>query len=164
MKLIAFAIVIAALWFGWPHFFPSEPVQQASAPPYTEKMAGAEEAYYQQVFDYAMETVAPGKNYVWESYSVSGKFTVEKSFVSKSKARCKKYLEEFTVTGGETTNLEGVACKREGRDGWCRLNKGDAQTCAMEKTTGTDSVIRGAEDAVESGKDVLGKAKGLFNR
>jgi hypothetical protein len=94
-------------------------------------LASAEKSYYEKVFDYSMDVMKPNEAYTWKSYGGSGNITPGELFLSKSKAKCRTFGENFNI-GERTGAAEGVACKRDGNDGWCRLKKDNALTCAME--------------------------------
>lgn len=82
-------------------------------------------------FDYTMEVTKSNEFYEWQGYSGNGRITPGERFVSKSGYTCRSFSESFTVAGNRGTGT-GIACKRQGRDGWCRLKEGNALTCAME--------------------------------
>lgn len=107
---------------------PAAPVVSGSS---ATRLSAAEREYYRQSFDYTMEHIEAGKHYEWASHSGKGIITPGSSFVSKSKSTCREFSERFTVGGAEEMR-EGIACRREGREGWCRLRKDQALTCAME--------------------------------
>jgi hypothetical protein len=152
MKAILF--ILGLLW----------PLSAIAAQPTSPlaNLSDAERSYYEQMFDYTMEAIGSDGSYQWQTYSANGTVTVGGSFVSKSKAKCRKFKEVFTVTGQNGSD-EGVACKREKGDGWCRLKTSNAYTCAMEPPGNiVDEKMRDAEDAVESGKGVWGKVTGWW--
>jgi hypothetical protein len=94
-------------------------------------LSSAERSYYRQVFDYTMDNVEAGHKYEWKTYSGNGNIHVDEVFVSKSKVPCRNYSETFRVQNVPGA-YQGVACKRIGADGWCRLKPSNAHTCAME--------------------------------
>ncbi len=104
---------------------------QAAGNPQTASLSSAEQAYYDMVFSYTMEVNEAGKPYAWESYNAKGSILPGERFVSKSGYTCRNFTQTFVI-GGQNGKDGGVACKRLGRDGWCRLNHGNALTCAME--------------------------------
>ena len=137
MKYIAALIVITAiaLWF----FYFKKPEIQADPATYAAMFGGfsdPERGYYQKIFIYAMDTLAAGESYDWKTYSGSGEITAEALFVSKSKSNCRNFTERFSI-GGNKTAYEGIACKRGGDEGWCRLTKQDVLTCALEQPAGS---------------------------
>lgn len=137
MKYIA-AILVALAFYGY--YVISKP-KEAPLSLQTEvvrpgELSSVEKDYYIKVFDYAMTVVEPGKSYDWQGHFENrGKITVDEPFQSKSSSTCRNFSETFTI-GGIAGKSEGVACKRNGDDGWCRLKKTDALTCALE-TPGT---------------------------
>lgn len=94
-------------------------------------LSDAERSYYEQIFAYTMDNTAAGESYHWASYSGAGDIHVDAPFASKSGTTCRPYSETFTVQNTPGA-YHGTACKRQGRDGWCRLKPGNANTCAME--------------------------------
>ncbi|NBX03060.1 MAG: hypothetical protein EBR02_03140 [Alphaproteobacteria bacterium] len=96
------------------------------------QLSDAERKYYALSFSYTMDAIAPGASYAWGSYSGKGNIAPQEKFISKSKSLCRKFTESFNIGGLQGGN-DGVACKRNGDDGWCKLRKGQVMTCAMEK-------------------------------
>jgi hypothetical protein len=134
MKFIATLIVLAG--FGYWFYF----IRTPEAPPvpltYSTSFVGlsdAEKSYYEKMFDYTMDTTAPGQGYEWQTYGAKGKIIADKVFVSKSKGQCRNFSELFYV-GKTAYPYDGVACKRQGSSGWCRLKQDDALTCALERS------------------------------
>ncbi len=128
----------------------------------TGDLSDADRAYRTKVFDYAMESVAKDQSYTWTSPNASGIITVEDFYISKSKSDCRKYVEVYRV-GKEQFDSIGVACRRNGADGWCRIPPGGAQTCALEAPRGApDTLGKKAGDAVEDAGELVGKAKGAL--
>lgn len=103
--------------------------------------------YYLKVFDYTMDNVAAGKSYHWDAKVMSGDIAVSEKYISNSKVVCRDFSEIFTA-GGKSGKSEGIACKRKDDSGWCRLNRGDAMTCAFESQSTTDKLLDGAKDAI----------------
>ncbi len=122
-------------------------------------LSEAERAYYEKVFDYAMDTVKPDGKYSWNSYSGNGTITLSDTYVSKSGATCRNFAEIFTVQGASGDN-EGVGCKREAYSGWCKLKLNDALTCAMERGR-SNSVEDKLRDAQEYMNNKQGSVNGI---
>jgi len=99
-------------------------------------MPDADRQYYLDTFDYAMLNLKPGEKQDWASGDNSGYFTVEIPFVHGDTI-CRNYREVVVSRPLYSISSEGVGCKRVGRDGWCRLKKGDALTCALEPPDGS---------------------------
>jgi hypothetical protein len=95
------------------------------------QLSDAERSYYDMVFDYTMEVTKSNQYYEWQGFNGNGRITPGDNFVSKSGYSCRPYSQSFTIAGQRGTDT-GIACKRAGRDGWCRLKEGNALTCAME--------------------------------
>lgn len=155
------SVIIGGIWL-WDYFFPVAPPSVLPKDTTATRLTDAEVEYYRQVFDYTMAVTKAGEHYDWESYSGKGSLTPGEVFVSKSGANCRSFSETYTI-GTTSASAEGVACKREGKDGWCRLRKVDAQTCAMEPPASlAEKATRGTQDAVGAAKDVMGKAWGAL--
>jgi hypothetical protein len=103
----------------------------AAAPSSLVALDDAERTYYAQIFTYTMDNVAGGQKFQWNTHSGGGTIAVEEVFISKSGVPCRRYFEQFKVHQVDGA-LKGVACKRQGDDGWCRLKPTNAYTCAME--------------------------------
>lgn len=135
--VLLYSALALAAWLAYGAFVrPQAPVAPGSSTTY---LLPAEQEYYRQSFDYTMNHIEAGKPYEWASYSGSGTIVPGALFVSKSKSSCREFSEAFTV-GGVADKREGIACRREGREGWCRLRKDQAQTCAMEARGGAMGV------------------------
>ena len=96
------------------------------------ELSDAERKYYALSFAYTMDAVQAGTPYAWGSYSGKGEITPSAAFISKSRSVCRNFTETYTI-GGAAGAGEGIGCKRNGDEGWCKLRKGQAMTCAMEK-------------------------------
>ncbi len=90
-----------------------------------------EQTYYTQIFDYTMDNVAGGSTYDWQSANGQGSISVSDAYVSKSGSTCRNFTETYSVYERMGSGA-GAACRREGREGWCRLKMNGALTCAME--------------------------------
>lgn len=156
--LIGCAVLLIG-WWVWGYFFPANtqllPPNLPSA-----QLSEAEIVYYQQVYDYTMAVTKPDEPYAWQTYSSEGSITAGKIFVSKSGATCRNFSEQFRVNEVKGT-AEGVACKRDGKEGWCRLKTADALTCAMESPANIiEGVGKSVKDGVVAAKDMMVKAWG----
>lgn len=134
MHFIGIGLLALALWLMWGPMILSETAPLPSNSP-ASKLSDVERVYYRQVFDYTMDTVRAGGRYDWQTYSATGSITVSETFVSQSEARCRRFSENF-VMGSLQETASGIACKRQGKDGWCRLHEKSALTCAMEPPEG----------------------------
>ncbi|NBO18232.1 MAG: hypothetical protein EBV03_03215 [Proteobacteria bacterium] len=94
-------------------------------------LSEAEKSYYEQIFAYTMDNIQAGQKYEWKTHSGAGIIHVSDVFTSKSGVPCRNYSETFNVQN-RAGAYQGVACKRQGTEGWCRLKPGNAHTCAME--------------------------------
>jgi hypothetical protein len=109
-------------------------LEEANHPPISGiavPFTSAEHAYYQLVFDYTMNYTVGGSSYDWEMHAGNGIISVSNAYISKSGALCRNFSESFSVRG-QSGSGEGVACKRKGAEGWCKLRTDQAATCAME--------------------------------
>ncbi len=133
MKYLAILIVTAA--FIW--YYSSQPKTPASdivaaQPPRPGELSAPEKDYYIQLFNYLMDHHSAAEPHLWRtSDTTSGAIAAGEVFISKSKATCRPYSETYNI-GGYQGEQQGIACKRIGSDGWCRLKKTDALTCALE--------------------------------
>lgn len=116
----------------------------------TNPMAGLNEAerdYYNQSFSYAMQTMKLDQVYEWRTTTSYGSIRAGKTFLSKSKTRCRSFSETFEIHG-KVGELQGYGCKRDERDGWCKLREGNMLNCALEPPDNIiDKVIDGASKA-----------------
>lgn len=154
-KWIIIAVALFLGWWVWGYFFPGERPTLPQSSTVTQ-LSDAEITYYKQVFDYTMAVTKPGEKYEWQSYNGNGYLKPDVSFISKSGATCRNFSEEYTI-GVSKGYAEGVACKRDGKDGWCRLKKIDAMTCAMERAESFfDYTVNTVQTVNQSSKDALG--------
>jgi surface antigen len=162
MRLLGFIALACFIIWVWPMIFQKSPV--STVVPTGSALGGmtdVEQQYYRQVFDYVMEEVKADSPYDWQTASGRGTINASAPFESKSGATCRSFSESYTI-GGNGGSVEGVACRRQGRDGWCRLKRSDALTCAMEPPGGVvDETIQGTEDVLKTGKDMLGRVRGM---
>lgn len=133
MKYIA--LILVSVVFYW---FLSEMKTPTTGPVYVGakpgELSAVEKEYYIKVFDYAMTTAPDNTPYEWKSSDFNnGSIVANVSFTSKSSARCRRFKERFAI-GKTRGEHEGIACKRVGNAGWCRLKLTDALTCALEKS------------------------------
>lgn len=127
-------------------------------------LAGNQREYYQRIFNYVMENYKDEKPYEWKSGAEKGSILVSKQYISKSKSLCRNFSESFVVNG-EAGKYEGVTCKREGNNGWCRLKNDNARTCALEEPEGTvDKIMRDADGAMDKSNEFIRNTKDWWNR
>lgn len=91
----------------------------------------AEQDFYHKSFDYAMETLKDNATYEWRTATAYGTITAGRHFISNSKATCRKFSETYAFASGSGT-MQGVGCKRQGHEGWCKLKESDMLSCAFE--------------------------------
>jgi hypothetical protein len=124
MKNLLIALFLAFAFAGLP-------AHAKETPSSLSLLSDAEKSYYEQIFGYSMDNLAGGQRYTWKSYSGFGSIVVEDVFISKSGYPCRGYAETYNVQNQEGA-YRGIACKRQGKEGWCKLKPGNAKTCAME--------------------------------
>lgn len=127
MKYFFAILIVAAGLYYW--FKPAEDTIYKGTGGHT--LSDAEKVYYLQSFDYAMSMMADGQTHTWESFNGKGTIAPRQLYTSKSKANCRQFSENFTI-GGYAGTQEGIACKRNGKDGWCRIKSGNVESCALE--------------------------------
>ncbi|MFO0390216.1 MAG: hypothetical protein ACK502_10950 [Alphaproteobacteria bacterium] len=128
MKYFFAILIVAAGLYYW--FKPADDTIYRGDGGHT--LSDAEKIYYLQSFDYAMGMMPDGQPHTWESYNGKGTIAPRQLYASKSKANCRQFSENFTI-GGYSGTQEGIACKRQGKDGWCRIKTGNPETCALEE-------------------------------
>lgn len=136
MRLFAFIIVMSAFAFWmWQTFFAPLPTPVQSPPPIPldGELSADDSRYHATMFEYALNTVTTPVPFEWKAYSGRGNITLTPAFKSKSGAICRNYQETIMLAKGNV-HYAGVACKRRGEAGWCRLRENaEALSCAFEK-------------------------------
>jgi surface antigen len=127
MKYFFAILIVAATLYYW--LKPSDDAIYRGDGGHT--LSDAEKVYYLQSFNYAMSMMPEGQQHTWESYNGKGTLAPRQLYASKSKANCRPFSETFTI-GGYEGSQEGIACKRKGKEGWCRVKAGNPETCALE--------------------------------
>ncbi len=127
MKYFFAILIVAAGLYYW--FKP--PADAVYRGDRGQTLSEAEKVYYVQSFDYAMSVMPNDQPHLWESYNGKGSISPRQLYTSKSKSSCRQFSENFTI-GGYAGSQEGIACKRQGKDGWCRIKAGNPETCALE--------------------------------
>ncbi len=130
MKYFFAILIVAAGLYYW--FKPADDAVYKGTGGYT--LTSAEKVYYVQSFDYAMTVMPDGQSHSWESFNGKGAISPRDLYTSKSKSNCRHFSENYTI-GGYSGAQDGIACKRQGRDGWCRIKSGNPETCALEDTS-----------------------------
>lgn len=120
--------------------------------------------YYFRVFDYTMDNIKAGKSYHWDARVAKGDIAVGEKYLSKSQSICRNFTEIFEV-GKQAEKNEGVACKRNGGNGWCKLKYQDARTCALENPQNTtDKMLNDTDSVLDKGEEFLRNTKDWWNR
>lgn len=96
------------------------------------RMDEAERDYYDKLFDYVMDNRADGQTYDWKSYRAYGRLTPASKETHENTV-CRPFHEIIGLKDESEAAFNGIACKRVGSDGWCRLPKGELRSCALEK-------------------------------
>lgn len=100
-----------------------------------------------------MENVKEGNSFKWNVSVGNGEIFVGKIYLSKSKSMCRDFKEIFAI-GENKGKIEGVSCKRDGNNGWCRLKKENAHTCALEEPQGFfDQITNDFESTVNQSSE-----------
>ncbi|MDX2072950.1 MAG: hypothetical protein SFX19_01140 [Alphaproteobacteria bacterium] len=122
---ITLAIIVA--WVTWQL---NKPITRA--PQVARAFTDSEIDYLEKTFDYAMDNLKEGEYQDWSVAAVNGRISVGKHYVSKQKADCRHYVEVARTHDAQKVE-SGVACKRQGKAGWCRVHGDNPQSCALEK-------------------------------
>lgn len=103
-----------------------------------EALTKVERDYYHSMFDYAMEAAVDGQAISWmvDDSGTSGQIIPGAAFITKYDLPCRPYEEYMRRPDAGEQRFEGVACKRDGKPGWCRLTKKSLPTCAFERNSG----------------------------
>lgn len=96
----------------------------------------SEIAYLEKSFDYAMDMLKPGEHMDWSVAAVNGRVSAGKEYTSTQKANCRQYVEISRTYEAQKVD-SGIACKRVGKDGWCRIHGTNPPSCALEITEST---------------------------
>ena len=116
--------------------------------------------YLERTFDYAMDNLPASKHYDWQTSSVTGRIAASEPFESQAKSICRAYTEVY-VTSKRQGLTKGYGCKRQGKDGWCRLDAQDVQSCALEDLEW--SVSKRARIAMMQGGQMIDQATGMVS-
>ena len=114
----------------------------AGSEPQGAPLSDTEREYYDTVFNYVLQNIAEGKSYGWQVGKSFGSIKAGQAFVSPSSSLCRPYTETYVINGVEGS-ASGYACRRandEDTPSWCRLQSGEALTCAMEKRSFLDEL------------------------
>lgn len=147
---ITLAIVVA--WVAWQLNKPI-PKKQQVARAFTD----AEVEYLEKTFDYAMDNLKAGEHMDWSAAAVNGRIAAGAPYTSKQKADCRNYVEVARTYNAQKVE-SGIACKRSGKEGWCRLHMNDAESCALE--VAESSLIKRARFAILQGNQIIDKMMG----
>ena len=139
-------LMLPILWHYWEKSTTESAAKAAAA---RGHLNDTEQAYYETVFSYAMETVPKDGTYGWQGGGAAGNFRIGKKFTSVSQSTCRHYLESYDIRGVKGTT-EGYGCKRVGDSGWCMIpENASAFTCALEPPrTSFHATMRRASDFV----------------
>ena len=130
--------------------------------PYSD-LTGKQRAYYINVFNYVMDNIKADESFHWDAGTGKGDIKVGKDYISKSKAVCRDFTETFEINN-ELGKSNGVACRRDNGNSWCRLKKEDAHTCVLEEPQGiTDKIINNVESTLGQGDEIIRNSKDWWN-
>lgn len=102
--------------------------------------------YYARSFSYAMAAVKDGETHAWKGNGGSGSITPGERFKAPSGVTCRGFAETYVISG-QSGNNQGFGCKRDEREGWCKLKEGDMLSCAFEPPDGLIDEL--TEDTLE---------------
>ncbi len=152
MRTFYIATTVFVLFIAW---LLHEPIPRA--PQVARAFTDAEIDYLEKSFDYAMDMLNAGDHMDWSIAAVNGRISAGKQYTSTQKANCRNYIEIARTYDAQKVE-SGIACKRSGKDGWCRLNANDAQSCALE--VAESSIIKRSRFAILQGTQILDEAMG----
>lgn len=162
MKVFYVLLALLALWV---YSLLNKPIpkQQQVARAFT----ATEIDYLEQSFYYAMDTLKEGEYLDWSAAAVNGRITVGKPYESGKKALCRPYVEVARTYDAQKVD-NGIACKRVGKEGWCRVHGENPQSCALETEESTITkqarytILRGTQILDEGVAKLMGiDAKGM---
>lgn len=112
--------------------------------------------YLEKSFDYAMDSLKEGEFLDWSAAAVNGRISVGNAYESRKGATCRQYVEVARTHDAQKVT-GGIACKRQGKDGWCRIQDQHApQSCALEVME--SSVAKQSRYAILRGSQMLDQA------
>ncbi len=152
MRTFLIATVLFLAFIGWLLHKPI-PKQVPVARAFTD----AEVAYLEKSFDYAMDTLDEGQYLDWSTAGVNGRIAVGKPYTSKQKAICRNYIEVARTHDAQKVD-SSIACKRQGKDGWCRVHGDNPQSCALE--TEESTLKKRARFAILQGSQTIDQLMG----
>lgn len=162
--IFAFVFLASTAAYAQPPATPATPGNTQTYSYSAERLLGmmdeAERKYYYESFDYMMEKMRPGQTHAWKSYDSSGEFTPQGVFEGVQTV-CRKFKERINIKSKVVTTLDGVGCKRLGKDGWCRLpDKENMRSCALEPPrSDLERAGRDVKDAVNGASRSASNAK-----
>lgn len=152
MRTFYIATAIFLLFIAW---LLHKPIPRA--PQVAREFTDSEIEYLEKTFDYAMETLKAGEHMDWSVAAVNGRISAGKEYVSTQKASCRNYIEIARTYDAQKVE-SGIACKRVGKDGWCRLNPDNAQSCALE--VAESSLAKRGRFAILQGSQMIDQLMG----
>jgi len=126
MRTFYIALTVFILIVAW---LLNKPIPKK--PQVERAFTAAEIDYLEKTFDYAMETLGEGEYLDWSAAGVNGRISVSKQFDSSRGAQCRKYVEVARTYKAQKVE-SALACKRSGKDGWCRVYGENPPSCALE--------------------------------
>lgn len=127
MRTFVIALALVGLFVVW---LLNKPIPQKTQ--VARAFTDSEIEYLEKSFDYAMDTLEDGQTYDWSVAAVNGRISAGKTYQSKQKATCRPFAEVARTHSAQKVDA-GAACKRVGREGWCRVYGENPQSCALEK-------------------------------
>lgn len=153
------ALAMAATRAEEPPPAPVKVTEVSKTPLPFNMLTSAEQEFYHNSFNYAMDTLADNTTYEWRAAKAFGTITAGRHYISKSQSNCRNFSETYTF-GSSAGYMDGVGCKRKGSEGWCKLRAGDMLSCAFEPPeTIFDMIEMQANKAVDITNNSTNRAK-----
>jgi hypothetical protein len=150
MRTFYIALTIFVLLVAW---LLNKPIpKQASV---VRAFNSAEIEYLEKSFDHAMDNLKPGEFLDWSAAGVNGRISAGDEYHSQRKAQCRPYIEVSRTYQAQKVE-SAVACKRAGKEGWCRIYGDNPQSCALEKPESV--LVKQARFSILQGEQVIDAA------
>lgn len=107
-----------------------------------KQMTEQEQAYYSQIFFWAMTTLPDNQTHSWSNVDIAGTIKPANSFLNKSGERCRMFSEVLKVHAVQQ-NISGMACDNGGGT-WCKLSATATPACGLGHKPGMFDGVSGA--------------------
>lgn len=152
MKTFYIALALFILFVAW---LLNKPIPRK--PQVARAFTAAEIDYLEKSFDYAMDNLKEGEYLDWSAAAVNGRISVGKTYTSSQKATCRPYVEVARTTTSQKVE-HALACKRTGKDGWCRVYGENPPSCALEEPE--SFITKQTRFAILQGNQMIDSAMG----